>query len=336
MAIFKDTPDFKRHCPQIHKAFSWDELGPLSEQAQQLYVQDYLGEAFYSELETAYLSGSPSAEQAKAIDLLQKAIAYYTYTDLILSQSIHVATRGVQESVSDDSTSRPASHYAKNDARKHAANRADMYLDRLLQYLEESVIETNSLFTTWQSSEAYNSIFSSFIWSYESLTKYLQGIRSRRILFAIRAQIQWVQDRDLRPILSDAVFDDVISKIRTRPTTALSTELTSLIEKVRPWLATKAFLEAIPTLRLEYREGGIHFLSYDGPSSRQLSAANDSAIRNLMTQLEAKSDGAWATLVRWLDANADDYPGVVIQGEEGEDGYIYKPQVFDNPGSVSL
>lgn len=336
MAIFKDTADFRNHCPQLSKQFDWPTLSIMSEQAQQMYVEPYLGAEFLAELATKY-AGSPSAEEAVAIGLLQKAVAFYTYMDLINTHGVKVTDRGIQESYSDDSTSRPAGHYQRNDARLQAANWADQYLDKLLAYLEATVIGDKTKFEKWQESDAYKNLFSNLIWSFDQFKRFIQGVQSRRILFAITPQINWVQQRDLKPLLGETQYNELIAAIQERPDTALSDKLVALIDHVQPWLAVTAFNEAIPSLRLQYREGGIHFITYDGPLTKSLTSASNDGIRHLQTQLQEKSQGAWTTLTRWLNDNLDDYPGATATGTANSDGtYNYPTRIFNNRGSVTL
>lgn len=336
MSAFKSTNDFRLIVSQLHKEFSWEVLKPMTEQACHAYVTRYLSKEFVAQLEA--LVGTTIADEAvsTAVDLFRHTVACYTYMDLLLTQSVKVADRGVQESVSDDGTSRPASHYTRNDARLFFSQRADEYLDDLLKHLEATVVDDPTAFETWQDSEAYKELFSCFIWSYDQMKNYIQGIKSRRILYAIRAQIMWVQQRDLQPLLGDQ-FDTLIDAIRNRPDTALTQEQEDLIKMIQPWLAAQSFLEAIPSLRLQFREGGIHYLTYDGPVTKSLESAADAGVRHLQSQLEGKAAGAWTALTKWIDKHADAYPGITISGEEQTDGtYQRKARIHNSRGSISL
>lgn len=329
-AIFIDTEEFKDCVPMMHQNFSWEkDLKQMTIQAADLYVIPFISQDEYESLADNYQANTLTAEQAALLPHLKMAVAYYTYMRLHDTHRVHMSESGMQESYSGDGTSRPASHYAVNDSKATAADSADYYLDKLLTFMEEKVIAENH-YQLWQASTAYQEIYSCFIWSSKQLGRYI-GIRSFKILCQLRHKMLDIQLRDLQPLMGDTLYQSLLTAVADQDFTP---EQTVLLEKIRPYLAKKALLEAIPMFRVDINGSGIHFRTYDGPITRTVETANNEAIRSLSDRLERQADGAWVSLKKFLDNNAADYPDYTSATIEYPDGTkIYKRPVWSGKGS---
>ena len=309
MSLFTSTADFKESVPQIHLNFPWEkELKPLTDQSAKIYVVNLIGEELYQELVSQVAGQSLTADNISLLEHLKPAVAYYTYMEMTTSHAVHMSSMGLQQSISNDGTSQPANNYLRNDAREQAANRADWFLDQTMEFLESQVLADNTKFPLWQSSSVYQDFFELFIWQTDQLNKWVRSIRSHRALFTFRHNLRWVQEREIKPLLGEDLYNDLFSKIKARPTTPLSPEDSKLIETIQPYLAIQGILEAIPENRVEISQGGIHFRTYDGPLANARQQANNEAIRHIMSELSGKSEGALATLKKFLVEKKDDYP----------------------------
>lgn len=329
-SIFIDTDDFKDCVPMMHQNFAWEnDLKQMTIQAADMYVVPYISSDEYDSLAANVQANSLTAEQLALLPYAKLAVAYYTYMRLHDTHRVHMSNSGIQESYSSDGTSRPANHYALNDSKSSAADSADHYLDKLLTFMEEKAVESN-WYTAWQASQAYQDIYATFIWNSSQLARHL-GTRSRKMLHQLRHIILDIQERDVKPLLGDTLYDSMLAAVSSQSFTAAQQ---ALLNRIQPYVAKKALQEAIPAFRVEVNGTGIFFRAYDGPKSNSVQTANDAAVRNLLSQLERQTDGAWASLQKFLDNNADDYPDYTSGTLEYEDGEkIYKRPVWKGQGS---
>jgi hypothetical protein len=329
-SIFIDTDDFKDCVPMMHQNFSWDnDLKQMTIQAAGMYVVPYMSQEEYDSLAANVQANSLTAEQQELLPHAKMAVAYYTYMRLHDTHRVHMSNSGIQESYSSDGTSRPASHYALNDSKAAAADAADHYLDQLLTFMEEKAVASN-WFTLWQGSQAYQDIYSMFIWNSKQLSR-TTGTKSRKLLHQLRHSIIDVQERDIKPLLGDTLYDSLLSAVSSQ---SFTDEQTALLARIRSYLGKKALLEAIPLFRVTVGGEGIFFRTYDGPVSRKFENSSDEAVRALVARLERRSDGAWVSLQKFLDNNAEDYPDYTSGTLQYEDGdKVYKRPVWKGQGS---
>lgn len=334
MAIFDTLVQFRAIIPQVHKNFPFEgELLPVIERAADRYLLPLLG-AEYTNLDAA---SSPTTDQAALLPHVRKALAFYAYYDALTANSVHLASMGITESRSSDGVATPASGWVRNDARLQASTFADFYLERLLAFLEDAIISDGSKYQSWRESQAYQDRFSLYIWRAEHLSDHIPGLSEKwRMFYAIRAAIKWVQERDVEPLLQ-GYATTLTAACKNQATADLSADQQTLLSHIRPYLACRSFLEAIPFQRVNHEQGGIFFRTYDGPISRQLEQANVEALRALESRLETKAAAAWTSLQRYLDDNEDKFAGFSSQKyyyPDGDNGY--QPTIIKTRGGIVL
>lgn len=336
--MFNDTEDLRRFVPQIHKHFDYEnDLKVQVSQAIELYISPYFGQDILNDLQTKYAASNlVDPIELVLYNVLQHAAGYYMYADLLKFNAFNMTPRGPQESISADGNSRPAENYKVNDARRMASQRADMYLDKALEYAEQQISHADnigsSVLEKWTESQAYQELFSLLVWSYDQLRQHLPSVSSRRILFAARYAFLTVQKTIIAPNLGDEL-SLLVAAVKDRHTTALPAEYISLLAVVQPVIIYRGMLTAIPGLRIEIEEGGLHFRSYDGPLTKQLSGANDNAIRHFMSQLQPLATAAEADLQKYLQsATGLNVPAQDLSGPDGEE--FHGPDLYSSGGSA--
>ena len=333
MAIFTNTEEIKAFVPMIHKHFSWEnDLKPMTELAADVYVKQLMG-GEYELLETAFLADTLSAEQTTLLPYVQKAVAWYTYMDIHDSHRISMSNQGAQQSHSADGTSHPANHFAIADSKFFASKRADLFMDDLLAFMELNVND----YATWKGSSSYTQIYSGILWNTEQLNEYVDAGNSRRLFVRLRSDILYIQGRDIKPLLGDTLYTALIAEIQAQHTTPIGADSQALINKIRPYLARQALIEAVPALRVEVENGGLYFLTYEGPETKTRATATDESLRAFVGKLKEQAEGAFATLAKFLDDNADTYPDYTPWDYTLSDGEAsYKPPISGGTGYVSL
>lgn len=301
MALFKDIFDFKQYIPNISRHYTWDNLKGMVDQYTLKHVIPYLSTAFFNPLQTRYLAGTNTALDDAILPWLKPAIAQYTYLHLLTTDRINLSQMGVTESSSSDGTASPASHYAINDAKAEAAEMADGFMDDLLEYLEANKDD----YSLWKDSSAYTEINSCFISSTAQLNRYVKARNSRRTFLAVKADLLFVQENRIKPILGETFYDALLAEYKTG---SLSPENQKAIDRIRPYLAKAAMVEAIPNHSMDFLDGGILVKSFleQTPAKSQ---ARQTAILHLIGNFSNHAKELRTNLIQFLDDNAADYAG---------------------------
>ncbi|MEL6626792.1 MAG: DUF6712 family protein [Bacteroidota bacterium] len=316
MSLFIDIEDFKQNgVPQMHRKFPWSELKPLIDQAFTLYMQDYVSEEFYTELSTELASNSLTPDNAALLPKVKIALAYYTYMGIMTSHAAHVSAQGVSESSSGDGTMRPASNIVRNDMIKEAANHADTYMDHLMQILDQGIQEGK--YATWKSSQAFQDVSRCLIWTGKQLQEHVPFMRSYRALWSIRHHLLWTQEGQVKGILGEALYDEILAT-RRNESGALNENQLMLIKHIQPYMAFQAMLDAFSSHRVQVSQGRVYFTTYEGPNSIMTNNANDAGMQHFRTLLQSKADQARLKLIQFLHKNSVNYPSFVVDEENNK------------------
>lgn len=314
MALFLDTEDFKRHAPEIHRNYHWDTLKVSVDQITRLRVIDYISQAEYDNLESAYLGSSLSAKQTILLTYLQPAIAYFTYLHLLSTNRVQLSTMGVQESRSDDGTSSPASYHAIADVKEEVAEIAYSFMEQALAYLESE----KATFTDWASSESYTLIKSIFVWNTSLFNKYVKSGMSRYTFLSVRAQLLSIQEDEILPELGQTFYDSLLTKLAANSLTA---DEQKVVDRIQAWQAPAAMLRAIPIHRVKLLDGGLQMRSHlDGPERNQTATLD--AIQELKDQLARQTAAAKTRLLNFLTTNSDTYTDFTPSEHLLDDGAV--------------
>jgi len=312
MALFLDTDDFKAHAPEIHRNYDWGKLSVKVDQVTRLRIIPFVSQAEYDQLETDYLNGSTTAVQDGLLELIQPAIAYFTYLNLLTTNRVQVSTMGNTENRSDDGTSTPASFNAIADVKEMTADMAYEFMDRALEYLEENQVD----FGLWYNSTARTEIMSLFVSTTKILNRYIHAGLSRYTFLSMRSELLDVQINKIRKDLGDTFYNNLLGGYQAG---TLSVEEEKVIPLIQAWQASEGMLRALPMNRIKIINGSIFLRSnLDGPE-RTYQPTKD-AMRQLEARLTEKATSAKSELIKFLEENVDDYPDYTVSTVTLEDG----------------
>lgn len=133
--IFTSPEEVTKHI-SVNLNFELSEIEPSYLQAVDEYIVPAISRAFYEELDgLEYASATP--DQKKAIDMLRRVLAPYTYFLYSFVGSVQVGNQGIQETSSSNSS--PVRQWVSYDFRKSLIRSGDTALDTFLEYLETAL-----------------------------------------------------------------------------------------------------------------------------------------------------------------------------------------------------
>lgn len=283
---------------------AWDELTPGIRQATEKYVLDFVGTDFYDTLAASFQAGTTlSDEQAKTLQLLQDAIAYYSIYHVLPEKRSVLASLGVVDN-DPSSGSNPSAYPIYLEKRRSALQNGDDFLDRALSYMEQQVAAGDGGFDDWVGSEAYKLKTSDFFRHTAELDEYLNIQKSRRSFISLIRYLKQVEEDVIKPILCDELYALVVAS------TPLDADA-KLLPFIKRAVAYLGAAEAIPHHRIVIDGDGFRVVSYtDGSEDRrnQTNSVHEQAIQALALRCKEQGSRAVAKLVQFLEDNIADYP----------------------------
>lgn len=295
--------NFKAHYSGVNHSMAWDELEPAVRQATQKFVLPYVGTELYNDLATKFETGaSLSDQQAQTLEYLQDAIAFYSIYQILPEKQSVVASMGVVQNV-PTSGSQPTNQWSWKAKRWSALENGDVFLDKLLTYMEQQVAAAVAYFDLWKTSAAYKVRVSSFFRHTAELDAFLNIQESRRSFISLVKYMRDVEEDIIRPLLCDDQFEALKA---ANP----DAETTDLLERVRKAVAWLGLYEAIPNHRLVIDGDGFRVVSQTDQFDDRRNLTNnthESAINDLSQRAERKGRQYLDELRAFLKANESTY-----------------------------
>lgn len=251
--------DFKRQYPEVNHSMLWLELLPYVEQATDLYCIKYIGSEVYDDLVDKYQAGTPalSAKEARLLELLQRAVAYYTIAHALPKKLNVLSTMGNMTN-SPEGGAAPVSQWSHKNTLWSVTKDADRFLDEVLQYLQDDSISDTPAFSAWKTSSAYTYDKADYFRSTADFQGYHNINDSHRTYKALLPYVKKAQDKYILPILGKTQHGALLTAIKNNTASDIQKELLDLIRKC---LAEYTIAMAVPALTVLIEDDGIKVVS---------------------------------------------------------------------------
>lgn len=285
-------------------------LTPFIEEAEQLYIVDLLGKPFYdaySALYTAFINPpntALSSDNAKLLPYIQRALAYYTQRQAILSLGVTFGELGMRQERGE--TNDPAPRWKEEKMQFQALKNADLHADKLLEYLEANATDINDYQLWLSNAGTKNSGY--IVYGVAIANKHIDINSSRRVFLKLRPKLQEIEKRIVPKWIGQAQYDSLVTKLKAQ---TLTTDEKSLIAKIEPIICKRALFLQLPFMRVQITENGIFI--YSGTDDLYLlgKLANDADVKTLRQQLVDGELGYLAdeeNLRTFINDNIANYP----------------------------
>jgi hypothetical protein len=300
--------NFKEHYPEVNRSMAWLELTPYISQATDTYVIPYIGKPMYDDIVDAYQAGTlTDAKKLAVLNLLQRAVAYYTIMHAIPKKLGVIASMGAVTN-SPAGGAVPISQWSYHNQLLSITKDADTFMDQAINLLTEQVIAANADFNLWKSHEAFTEGKADYFRLLKQFQKHHSINNSHRTFLALVPYIQKATKKYIIPILGKTQHAALVEAVAGDGGDAAQQEL---IEMVRNCLAEWSIYLAIPALTVVIEGDGIKVISNsDGMNSiaNITSAFYKEAAKDHQYACEEAAKTFRADLIEFLFKNADDYP----------------------------
>lgn len=265
--LFKTAAELKAKLGGLQKNVSESTLFPFAEQATRVHLVPYLGETFLTDLDTWYNADPfvPDVQNAKAVELLQYALAYYSYLEAFPFLLVHSGDSGIKESSGGNFT--PARQFVLTKVEIAALRTADLAMDQALAYLYDNAV---THFPSLASSALYEEAKKQLLQNAKQFSLYYWISENRRSYLMLLPYIKRAEELYIKSITCDELLAEIKSQLLAG---TLSGHYQTLTNLLRSALAQYALAEAVAELPVELTGGALRFLP-DNDAMRQSLSAN--------------------------------------------------------------
>jgi len=306
MALIKTTTEFKKYVA-IDANTRIETLTPFIDEAEQLYIRDLLGAAFYAVLTTAYdaTPGTPMpAELAALLPYVQRPLAYYAQLRALPQLAVTFGDMGIRQHRAEESDSAP--RWLMEKLQFHALQSADISADAMLAFLEEKA--TASVYQEWYGSEANTRNSGYLVYGTSVASKHIDINQSRRVFLKLRQKIREIETRFVPKLIGPAQYADLIIQIKAD---TVSPAYRALIDRIEPIICKYALYLQLQFMRVQINEHGIFVYSGQDDIFKLGQLASDADVKILRQQLMDGEFGYIADeeeLRQFILDNIADYP----------------------------
>jgi hypothetical protein len=338
--------DFEEFYPAVNINMQWKTLAPFIQHAEDIYIKPVLGSAFYDELELAYQTDSlddnsgevwqntdglnwiapdgqtwnlgGSGTKGEVLGLLRTASAYYTVYHALPHITIRIADAGTQETNTENAY--PVRQWVLNSTRKECCFAAYIYLDKAIALIKAQIELGNTDFDTFKNSPAYTSSKELLIDSAEEFNRFFNINKSAKAYNTLIPYIRKAEEMYLEPLLGETFINEIRSAFQAN---TLTSDQTTILEKIKPWIAECAIIESTPELNLINEGNG--WESTDGIISNKM--AQIETLKMLAGKAQTNSAVFKQRLESYLYQNLDSFP--TFKASNYNKDLNYDPNAYD-------
>ena len=336
MPLITTIAEFKNYI-SIDGNTKMETLAPYVREAEQLFIVELLGKAFYQEFSAAYagsvaVTPTPlSADNLELLPYIQRPLAYYAQLQSILHLSSTFGEMGVRQHRGEDSDVAP--RWLQEKLQFQALRNGDIHADKLLEFLEANA--SPSKYNTWYSSTSNTRNSGYIVYGVHIASQHIDINSSRRVFLKLRAKVRDIETRIIPKLIGMDQYTELVTQIKTD---TLTTASKALLAKIEPIVCKRALYLQLPFMRVQINENGLFV--YSGTDEiLKGNIASDADVKVLRVQLIDGELGYLSDeqeLRQFIMDNIPTYPlikatGVyTVQPDPGPTGQAPRPDPEDS------
>lgn len=302
MPLFKTTNELKEHYP-ARVTFDFDDLLPTIKSVEEEYIlEQVLGEAQYTELQSAYDAETLSAAQTALLEKLRPAIANLAVYHFTGFGNVEFSTGGLVTGQSEHK--RPASEWRTRDLERAALRMGFKALDTVLGWLQARAAD----YPTWNDSEQAAKYRAGFIRSAAQFQDVVFIGNSGYLFLRMLPTLRRIEEGAILDTLCNATYrDSLLTKMAAG---TLNAGETAVVKLVRNALAHLTMAESVVELSLGADDRGIWTWNslLGGGTSAGPTAATADRLNNRIENHRKLGNGFLDKLRSTLQAQAEADP----------------------------
>lgn len=242
----------------VGAATDFNRLKPHISNVETAYIRPLLGSVlfdelqdFYDETPTGTLTDVQEATK-ELITIVQKSIIHLAYWVGFAVLNAHISDGGFKRSESQTIKSLLKSQ--EDDLKEYFKTAGFNAMDEVLEYIEANIAHFNE----FKVSANWTILKSAFIPDTKTFNSIIQIGNSRLTFLRLKSYATLVEDLDIRPVLGDAIFDEVKSEMVKDEPAAKVTALLPFIRKAIAFLSAAMLMEESGA---DLTEKGLYFES---------------------------------------------------------------------------
>lgn len=290
--LFKDTIRLKAYAEFTE--INFQSIAPTIRMVEQVNLLPLIGAELYGTLNAAYNAADDestlSAANAALLDQCRQVIAPYIIYNYTPKADIMLSDSGARRA--ETGTMKTSFNYQTINFRAQKLQEAQVAEEMLLGFLEINKGD----YPTWVSSPAFTRYRSLFVKSGQEFNECFSSQSPYRVYNAVRAKMVDVEQMNIRPAITSAVFNDLKTK-NSNPTYTFTEDEAQLVYMLKRAISYMAVAFAVPYLAVQIDTNGITVVS-----GKDITENKDSKLRQDATEKakQALATSAAATGREWL------------------------------------
>ncbi len=295
---------------QFVGTINFNSIKPTVEMIESVYIENILGTTLYNNLDAALAAVTADTpvpltdDNAKLLEKCRLVIGRYLCYHYAPIAEIQVSESGARRS--ENSTSKTAFQYQVTNFRTENLNQAELYTEKLLQFLEDN----QTTYSDWTSSDSYKQYNQLFIKTAKDFDYNYKTAAPYRNYWALRWKMQDVEDQQIRDLLGDDCYNDIKTKNADNAYTWTDDEK-RLVDMLKKGISYLSVAFSIPHLGVRIDAMGIT-VAGQTTSSNDDSTKRISAMDSKVSLLITTSENAGRTWLKraydFLVKNAASFP----------------------------
>lgn len=311
--LLNSIEQVKAYNSAVQSTLNFNSIVSFRDDAEDTVIVPLIGRPFYNQLlnRIADAVNNPlTTDEAELIRLLTKAAANFTIAFYISFGSVQLSDSGAHVAVAE--SLRIASDKKLNELKNQSFINGYTALYNALEFLHSNKSKTE--FAVYFGSTAYDKNCEPFL-QYPSDYSRIEQVNKNAWLFnnLISAQLK-VADTDIKPLLGDALYNEIKTKIKEQDTSPLQIEL---INKIKTAVSYLSMAEGIALNLLKVDVNGVFSISESTGgitgNFQMKESPSDRRLQKFMHQFITRGESELEKLRIWLNANQTEIPEYTTQ-----------------------
>ncbi len=304
--LFKLLSEIQQYIA-VGNGTEFNRLKPHISNAETAYMRPLLGSALLDELQEYYdqpPTGTLTDVQeatAELITKVQKSLIHLAYWMGFQVLNATISDGGFKRTESP--TSKGLFHYQETELKEYFKTAGFNAMDEVLEYIETNIEHFNE----FKASPNWSILKSAFIPDTKTFNAIIDIKSSRLTFLRLKSYTMLVEDLDVRPILGDAIFDEIKTEMVKDAPAAKVLAILPSIRKAVAFLSSAMLMEESGA---DLTDKGLYFESTQGItiSGNTKQPAKIEQIAALAKRNRMYGDNYLDGLKSYLVGNATDWP----------------------------
>jgi hypothetical protein len=323
MNLIKTIDEVKAAFSNIDKDYNINSLKSFIDDAEKNILVNWIGQAFYDVMLTAYNNPDIAGKKAQLVPYLQKAIAHLALWKSADSGSFRINDAGFYVTVT--ATNKPVSD--KKLEKFELGRREDGYrgLEQAIAFLEANIGEAD--FEAYANSDERLNNKANFINNAADFTRYYTMMDySAYMFFKLRVSVGFCERKFINPVLGNGFAETLKANLIDNTLTADQRKLMPYIKRA---LANYSIAYGASSIGLQFDGSGIIVQSQPSTGTFDVgvmkTAATSAQLNPIIKDALSMAQTELRSLEDYLISNAGSLPGYVLPTDTGDDLDVNDP-----------